>query len=222
MILRLVFILSVSLFPLAVCGQNPTLGVWAGAGVEKKLSKSFSVELNGQMRISDNFSITRAYLGEAGVNYRLTKHWKVGAFYRYTGRRKYNKETQEYYYRPYHRFYGELTYDHKLWGGLKGNYRLRYQDQFKDDTEGLVADKSYIRNKFELSYDFKTRFTPFASADIFYRIGTGIDQVRSKIGVDIDLSKRQSLSVSVFSDVPVNAGPITEVYGNISYKLKLK
>jgi len=219
---QLVLILSVSLLPLTVCAQTPTLGVWAGAGVEKKLGKSFSVELNGQMRVSDNFSITRAYLGEVGVGYRLTKHWKIGAFYRYTGRRKFNKETLDYYYRPYHRFYGELSYDHKLWRGLKADYRLRYQDQFKDDTEGLVADKSYIRNKFELSYDFKTRFTPFASADIFYRIGTGIDQVRSKIGVDIDLTKRQSLSVSVFTDVPVNAEPITEVFGNVGYKFKIK
>lgn len=210
-----------------VRAQNPALGLWAGAGVEKRIGKSFSIEVNGQVRIADNFSITRAYLGELGVGYRLTKHWKLGAFYRYTGRRKYNKETLDYYYRPYHRFYGELSYDQKIWRGLKGDYRLRYQNQFKDDADGLVADKSYLRNKLELSYDFKTRFIPFASADIFYRIAgspdrSGIDQVRSKIGVDIALAKRQSLSVSVFTDVPVNAGPITDIFGNVGYKLKIK
>ncbi len=222
MLPRSVLLVFILLIPSIVRAQNPALGVWAGAGVEKKLGKSFSVEVNGQVRITDNFSVTRAYLGEVGVGYRLTKHWKLGAFYRYTGRRKYDKEALSYYYRPYHRFYGELSYDHKLWRGLKGDYRLRYQNQFKDDAEGLVADKSYIRNKLELAYDFKTRFTPFASADIFYRIGTGIDQVRSKIGVDITLAKRQSLSVSVFTDVPVNAGPITDVFGLVGYKLKIK
>ena len=214
-------VFSILLSPI-VRAQNPALGVWAGAGVEKRLGKSFSVEVNGQVRITDNFSITRAYLGEVGIGYRLTKRWKVGAFYRYAGRRKYNKETLDYYYRPYHRFYGELSYDQKIWRGLKGDYRLRYQNQFKDDVDGTVSDKSYVRNKLELSYDFKKRVTPFASADIFYRIGTGIDQVRSKIGVDIALAKRQSLSVSVFTDVPVNAGPITDVFGNVGYKLKIK
>ncbi|MCY7359351.1 MAG: DUF2490 domain-containing protein [Rudanella sp.] len=217
----------ITFLPMAVTAQNPALGVWAGAGVEKRLGKSFSIEVNGQVRITDNFSVMRVYLGELGLGYRLTKRWKIGAFYRYAGRRKYNKETLDYYYRPYHRFYAELSYDQKLWRGLKGDYRLRYQNQFKDDVAGIVADKSYLRNKLELSYDFKTRFTPFASADIFYRIAgspdrSGIDQVRSKIGVDIALAKRQSLSVSVFTDVPVNAGPITDVFGNVGYKLKLK
>ena len=219
---KFVLLVSVALLPSLVRAQNPALGVWAGAGVEKKLGKSFSVEVNGQIRITDNFSIMRAYLGELGIGYQPTKHWKLGVFYRYAGRRKYNKETLDYYYRPYHRFYAELAYDHKLWRGLKGDYRLRYQNQFKDDVAGMVADKSYIRNKFELSYDFKTRVTPFASADIFYRMGTGIDQVRGKIGVDISLAKRQSLSVSVFTDVPVNDGPITDVFGNVGYKLKIK
>ncbi len=222
MIHKRLLLTILTFIPLAVSAQNPALGVWAGAGVEKRLGKSFSVEVNGQVRITDNFSVTRAYLGELGLGYRLTKRWKIGAFYRYAGRRKFNKETLDYYYRPYHRFYAELSYDQKLWRGLKGDYRLRYQNQFKDDAEGIVADKSYIRNKLELSYDFKTRFTPFVSADIFYRIGTGIDQVRSKIGVDISLTKRQSLSVSVFTDVPVNDGPITDVFGNVGYKLKLK
>jgi hypothetical protein len=222
MLSRLVLLISVVLIAATAHAQNPALGVWAGAGVEKKLGKSFSVEVNGQVRITDNFSVTRVYLGELGLGYSLTKRWKIGAFYRYAGRRKYDKEALSYYYRPYHRFYAEIAYDQKIWRGLKGDYRLRYQNQFKDDVEGLVADKSYIRNKLELSYDFKTRFTPFVSADIFYRIGTGIDQVRSKVGVDISLTKRQSLTIAGFADVPVNAGPITDVFGLVGYKLKIK
>lgn len=225
--LRLILLILISLISIIARAQTPALGVWAGVGVEKKFGKSFSVEANGQVRFTDNFTITRAYLGEVGLGYRLSKHWKLGAFYRYTGRRKYDKEEGKYYYRPYHRFYGELSFDHKIWGGLKGDYRLRYQNQFKDDVEGLVADNSYVRTKFELSYDFKKRVTPFVSADIFYLIAqspdaSGIDQIRTKVGVDISLTKRQSLSVSVFTDVPVNAGSVTDVFGNVGYRLKIK
>ncbi|TAE28320.1 MAG: DUF2490 domain-containing protein [Cytophagales bacterium] len=221
MTLRLLFLLLL-VFPIAAKAQDPALGVWAGAGVEKRFGKAFSVEVNGQIRIGDNFTITRAYLGELGLGYKLTKNLKVGAFYRYTGRRRYDKTEGEYYYRPYHRFYGEVSYGGKLWKKLKGDYRLRYQNQFKDDVEGIVADRSYVRNKFELSYDLTKRLSPFVSADVFYRIGTGVDQVRSKVGVDLSLSKRQSLTLAVFTDVPVNDGPITDIFGNVGYKLKFK
>jgi hypothetical protein len=220
--MRPLLIYTLLLLPFLTHAQNPALGVWAGASVEKKFGKSFSVQVNGQVRVGDNFTITRAYLGELGLGYRLNKHWKLGAFYRYTGRRRYNKTEGDYYYRPYHRFYGELEFDHKIWRGLKGSYRVRYQNQFRDDLADFIADRSYVRNKFELAYELTKRVTPFVSADVFYRIGTGIDQVRSKIGTDIELTKRQSISLAVFTDVPVNDGPITDVFGFVAYKIKLK
>jgi hypothetical protein len=201
--------------------QNPGLGLWSGVSLEKKFSKAFALQVNTQVRFSENVSVTRAFLGEVGLSYKLTKSWEISGFYRYTGRRKWNNETDAYYYRPYHRFYGQITYDHKIWGNLKLDYRLRYQNQFKDDAEGLVAAGSYIRNKVELSYKNPSRFTPFVSADLFYLVGIEFDQMRYKAGITVDLTKAQSLDVSVFKDVAMSGSEESSgaIIG-VTYKVK--
>ena len=85
-----------------------------------------------------------------------------------------------------------------------------------------MADKSYLRNKLELSYSNPTRFTPFVSADLFYQIGDSFDQVRYKAGVNVKFTKTQSLDLSLFKDVGL--GGSNETSGPIigaTYKVKL-
>ncbi len=202
--------------------QTTDIGLWSGVGVEKKINKSFSVNLSTQVRFTDNISIMRAFLGELGVSYKINKHWEVTGYYRYIGRRKKNDEETGYYYRPYHRFYADLAYDHKLWK-LKFDYRLRYQNQFKDDTntDGLEPDKSYLRNKFELSYPNKSRFTPFLSTDLFYQLGTGFDQMRNKAGIEIALNKRNKIDISGFTDYQLQGKQENRFLFGVNYKLKL-
>ncbi|MBD2703042.1 DUF2490 domain-containing protein [Spirosoma sp. BT702] len=211
--------------------QTGTVGLWTGVSAELKLSKAFSIQGTSQLRFTDNLNVTGAYLGELGISYNLTKHWQLSGYYRYVGRRKFDKDIDEYYYRPYHRFYGELSFDHKLGKRIKLDYRLRYQNQFKDDAEGLVADKSYLRNKLELSLNTTSRFSPFVSADLFYRLGDEdskglFDQVRVKAGLSTDLSPngarfRHSIDLSVFNDVPLNGNEASEIIIGATYKLKI-
>lgn len=218
-------LLALLMLPVAVMAQD--LGLWTGVSTDYQLSKSLALHANAQVRFSDNIQVTRAYLGELGLSYKLTKHLKVSGFYRYTGRLKLNRETETWYYRPYHRFYGELSYDQKLGKFLKLDYRLRYQNQFKDDNDAVVADKSYLRNKLELSFRNSSRFTPFVSADLFYRIdqgdgSRGFDQVRYKAGTNIQIAKAHSLDIFIFTNAPLgdNTEPMTPILGS-TYKLKL-
>lgn len=215
---RLTILLLLS--PLAAWCQTSGLGLWTGANAQYRFGK-FELHANAQARFSDNVTVTRAYLGELGVSYNINKHWELAAYYRYTGRLKYDKEIAEWYYRPYHRFYGELSYDRKLGKKLKLDYRLRYQNQFKDNNETLVADKSYLRNKLELSYDTPTPFTPFVSADLFYQIGDTFDQVRYRAGVNVNINKQQSFDLSAFKDVPIGGGTPDGLVIGATYKLKL-
>lgn len=202
--------------------QQESLGLWTGLATDVRLTKRLTLNANAQIRFSDNVQVTRAYLGELGVSYKLNKHWEVAGYYRYTGRLKKNKETDTYYYRPYHRFYAEVSYEQKLGRRLELDYRLRYQNQFKDDNDAVVADGSYLRNKLGLSYRTGTRITPFVSADVFYRLGSSFDQVRYKAGVQVQLAKAHSVDLSLFKDVELNhsgegSGPII----GVTYKLKL-
>lgn len=208
--------------------QNEGMGLWTGVAAELRLTKKLELNAGVQTRFSDNIQVTRAYLGELGLTYKLTKHWDVSGFYRYTGRLKKNKETDTWYYRPYHRFYGEVSYDNKIWKGLKLDYRLRYQNQFKDDNDAVVADKSYFRNKLEMSWENTSRFTPFVSADLFYRIGNAeqsaaFDQVRYKAGTNVRFSKVHSLDLFLFRDAEINhSGESSGLILGATYKLKLK
>lgn len=222
----LFFTLLVTL-PAVGWAQTNGIGLWTGVATDFRLSNKWTLNANAQVRFSDNLQVTRAYLGELGLSYKLTKHWKLSGYYRYTGRLKRNDEKTGWYYRPYHRFYGEVSYDHKLWRGLTIDYRLRYQNQFKDDNEAIVADKSYVRNKLELSWANPSRFTPFVSADLFYRVDandntSGFDQVRYKAGTNVKFTKQHSLDLFVFADRAIrnrdeSSGPIL----GVTYKLKV-
>lgn len=206
--------------PLLGYSQATDLGLWAGAGVEKKINKSLSVNLNTQFRFTDNISVLRAYLGEVGVSYKLTKRWEVSGYYRYIGRRKKNDAKTGYEYRPYHRFYADIAYDRKIWK-LKFDYRLRYQNQFKDDNEtGLENDSSYLRNKFGLSYPNKSRFTPYVSTDLFYQLGTGFDQMRNKAGVEIEITKNSKIDLSGFTDYQLQGSQENRLLLGVAYKVK--
>lgn len=179
--------------------QAPEMGLWTGVNLEKNFTRSVSIHLNAQVRYRDNLAVRSALLGELGLSYRINKRWEVTGYYRYISRRRWDSEHYKYIYQPFHRFYADLSYDQKLWK-LKLDYRLRYQNQFKDDGDSQAQDKSYIRNKLEVSYPNNSRFKPYLSTDLFYRIGTGFNQLRNKAGILIEITQRQSVDLYGFSD----------------------
>lgn len=207
------------LFPLLGYSQAADIGLWAGVGAEKKINKKFSVNVNVQSRLTDNVSVLKAYLGELGLSYKLNKHWEVSGYYRYIARRKKNADKTGYEYRSYNRFYADLAYDHKLWK-LKFDYRLRYQNQFQDDESASENNSSYVRNKFELSYPNKSRFTPYISTDFFYELGNGFDQMRNKVGVEMAINKHNKLELSGFTDYRLTGKQENRFLIGVAYKVK--
>jgi hypothetical protein len=213
--------LSSLLLLLSIRGQAqaPELGLWTGVNLEKRLSRSFALHLNGQLRYSENVTVRRAMLGEVGLSYKLVKHLELTGYYRYTARRKFDEDTYAYSYKPYHRFYADLSYDRKV-GPFKLDYRLRYQNQFKDDVSGLETDKSCLRNKLELAWPNASRFTPYVSTDIFYRLGEGFDQLRNKVGVSIEVTRHQKLDLFGFTDYQLIDRQKNQLLLGVTYRVK--
>ncbi|MDI9871129.1 DUF2490 domain-containing protein [Flectobacillus roseus] len=201
-------------------GQETDLRSWTGLSLEKKLNKHISLNANLQVRTMDNLTTLGSYIGEFGIGYKLNKHWEVSAYYRYAQKRKWDKSDDAYIYKPFHRFYANVEYDRKI-SILKFSYRLRYQDQFKDTDTGLEETKSYLRNKIELAYPNKTRFTPSISADFFYKIGEDFDQIRYKAGVDYTVNKRNSVGLTFFRDYALVPTDLDVYTIGLTYKLKL-
>jgi hypothetical protein len=108
----------------------------------------------------------------------------------------------------------------KKFGKFKVEDRLRFQYQFKDNDGEIGYDKSYFRNKIEVEYDSKSDFTPFVSADLFYQIGGGFNQIRPKAGVSYKINKKNALQLSVFKDVAINTTAVSQTTFVVGYKLK--
>ncbi len=204
--------------PFVVLGQEST-HLWTGLTIQKNLNKKWALTVNGQWRFTENVSLLGAYIGEAGLGYKINKRWKAELNYRYIGRRKYDKSEQAYYYRPYHRFYGDISYDRKT-GPVKLEYRIRYQNQFKDDDGALENQKSYVRNRLEVSYPNKTRITPFVSGDVFYLVGGGFEEIRWKAGTDIKVNKHHSFTIGAFTTQEISTLSVSDLTIVAGYKLK--
>ncbi|RFS14671.1 DUF2490 domain-containing protein [Emticicia sp. C21] len=214
------FFLLITLLPLAGLAQERNINLWTGISVTKSITKKISLEADAQWRVTNNLTTTGSYIGELGAGYKFNKHWEVSAFYRFISRRKYDKGDEMYVFKPYHRFYANLTYDHKI-ALLKLTYRLRYQNQFKDDNGTLENDKSYLRNRLELAYPNKSKFTPALSADLFYRMGEKFDEVRYKVDVDYKINKKNTITLGGFISHEFDDTALDDFTLQLTYKLKL-
>src|SRR6218665_437153 len=110
---KYLFLLALVL-PLAGLAQERNTNLWTGINVSKSITKKISLEADAQWRVTNNLTTTGAYIGELGAGYKFNKHWEVSAFYRFISRRKYDKGDAAYVFKPYHRFYANLNYDHKI------------------------------------------------------------------------------------------------------------
>lgn len=216
---KLIFLLILTL-PLAGLAQERSTNLWTGISISKSITKKISLEADAQWRVTNNLTTTGSYIGELGAGYKFNKHWEVSAFYRFISRRKYDKGDEAYVFKPYHRFYANLTYDHKI-AFLKLTYRLRYQNQFKDDNGNLENDKSYLRNRIELAYPNKTRITPALSADLFYRMGEAFDEMRYKAEVDYKINKKNTITLGGFISHEFDDTKVDDLTIQVTYKLKL-
>jgi hypothetical protein len=194
---------------------NAQTGLWAKVAIEKKITKKLSIQLTGQARFEALKLPANTYLAESGLNYEIIKNLEIGAYYRYINRLKKGN------YRQLHRYYADLSYKLTQLKPILISYRLRYQQQFKDDnTDGIVPDKNYIRHKFEIEYNNSSKFTPFVLADLFFKVGDNYDQIRYKLGVNLKLNKKHSIEIAAQADNEINT-PEPPVYvAALAYKFK--
>lgn len=209
-------LIAISVF-LGSLNLKAQVGTWVSLSAEKKLVKKVSLEGNVQLRELDFTNKIDKYVAELGVNFNLPKGFETSIFYRYNS--SYKKKSD--LYEPTHRFYGNINYSKKLSKKLELGYRFRYQNQFKDDTNGeLASDKSYLRNKIELEFPNKSNFKPSIGADFFYQIGYTFDQVRIKAGTTYKINKRQRISADIFTDQAIKTGKANTLIFQLDYKYK--
>lgn len=205
------------LVPETKAQSSSDFGVWMDAGVEKKLSKQWTVggELGARTR-NNSKEMDRYSLG-VEADYKPFKFLKVTAGYNLLynhrgGTQTYHKDgsvnkiTPAYWW-PRHRFLFGVTGSYSL-GALNLSLREMYQytyrpkatgKKYDTDTEEWEDVKSkslhLLRSRFQLNYRLKhTPFTPFGNVELYHGEG-GLKKTRYTLGSNIQLAKHHDLKL---------------------------
>lgn len=222
-------------------------GLLMGFEVEKKISKSFSIDVEADLRTRNDFRTMDRWGAGVNATYKFTTWIKGDVGYNlynynfhedisYKASGAYN-HWRPSYWGIKHRLHASLTGTMKTGSNIKLVLRERWQytyrpektvqrwdfdeEQWEDKVRSGKA-KHQLRSRLQVEYDKKRALlTPFASVELFN--AWSVEKVRYTVGTDFRLAKRNALSVYYrFQDIRVNdddGDPDTHYLG-IAYKLK--
>ncbi|MDA3927502.1 MAG: DUF2490 domain-containing protein [Prolixibacteraceae bacterium] len=164
--------------------------------VQKEISKKIETSLEYEHRFDQNLStFDKAFL-EPSVTYSITKPLRVGVIYRIIlDQNRTRKQQVEQRVAAY------LRYRLKL-DDFEIKFKTALQYGFDDITNTTFSynQKLVNRNAIEIEYNwFGSKFTPFASAEIFYHInhpnGGILNQWKIKAGSSYKLSSKAKIQI---------------------------
>ena len=217
------FLFLMMVLPLAAQAQKDDFGLDFSLEAQKKLSKDFSLSLEGEYRTRDNTKTSDRWAVGLGIDYKLTKWLKASAGYTflYDNNEKVTYSNQEdvddgdfdevgmpkksaQYWAPRHRFNVSLTFDKKLFGDFRFSLRERWQYTYRPSH--TVSERwSYLDN----AYDGKEKT---------YN-GKGKNVLRSRLQVEYD---KKGLDVTPYANVELfNAWSLQKVRYTIGLDWKL-
>ena len=203
-------------------GQVKDAGLWTSVNLEVKLVKKLSLSLSEELRFNENITELGAAFTDAGLSYKLNKHFQFGANYRFIQRRK-----VEDYYSLRHRFYLDAKYSHKL-KPFEVSLRTRFQDQLVD--LGRAPDGGtpvyYLRNKLSASVNTKKAYTPYVSLELFsplnYPREVAFDGIRTAAGVEYEFTKHHKVDAFYLIQKELNVErQVTDFVIGLGYYYKL-
>ncbi len=206
----------------SVMGQSKDAGLWTSVSIEAKLNKRLSAALSQEFRFNENISELGTVFTDAGLDYKLNKHFEVAVNYRYI-----HKHRVDDSYSKRHRFYADIKYAKKF-KPLQLQLRSRLQDEYADF--GRASDggtpEFYLRNKFRVKYDTKKPYSPYLSVELFsplsYPRSSAFDNIRSTAGIDYDLTKHHKIDLFYMIQRELNvSSPSTDFVIGIGYSYKL-
>lgn len=191
-----------TLLPLGAMAQGDDFGLDFSLEAQKKLSKQWSMSLEGEYRTRDNTKTSDRWSFGLGVDYKVTKWLKASAGYNLlydyndskityfgeydnaviegdadAGDKKYNYPS---YWTPRHRFNVSLTFDKKLFGDFRFSLRERWQYTYR--PEQTIQRYSYLDEK---------------DIDKIYN-GKGKNVLRSRLQIEYD---KKGLNITPYASV---------------------
>lgn len=142
---------------------------WTSVRLRYKASKKWSFELQEQLRLKENSSVTDQYFTQLTSKYRLTKKLALGLGLRYIKRNDNQGGIQGF--EDYFRYHFDLSFKHSI-DRFTFNHRLRYQNKNRqgNTNKKITFAKKNLRLKSSITYNIrKWKLDPRVSAEIFYQ-----------------------------------------------------
>ena len=222
--MKRIFGFLLALMPLCALAQSDDFGLDFSLEAQKKLSKKWSIGLEGEFRTRDNTKTVDRWSLGLGVDYKVTKWLKVSAgyafLYDHNERISYYERTDDAvlegdaevgdpkkcarYWAPRHRFNVSLTLDKKLFGDFRFSLRERWQYTYR--PEHTVSERwSYLNQ----AYDGKEKTYS----------GKGRNVLRSRLQVEFD---KKGCAFNPYANVEFfNAWSLQKTRFNVGLDYKL-
>lgn len=209
-------LLCLGLFSSSAFSQTWDFRTWHKLKAGGKLTKDLSGFVEHQLRLEENSTRVNETFTEVGLEYDLPKGFDVGAAYRLGWSPDRNNV-----YSSEHRYNVDLIYGKKFWK-LEGKARVRFQHRPSASSynERLEPDDSpmIVRFKASIAYRKLKKLKPGFEFELFARTDlpeeNGINRFRYKVFLDVDLPKRQELSV--FYMLQTNYDQLTPAFLSIA------
>mgnify|MGYP002852969531 CR=1 FL=1 len=197
------------------------LGARVSLTADKKISKGFHWNVEGEARMSENFSDLGRYQIGTGLTYKVSPWLKLGAGYIFIQKKNSDDE-----WKDRHRFYGDATFSYKTgpWKlALKERLQLTHRDVgnvYQNNPNSLT-----LKSRFKVSYNASPTLTPYGYIELrnvfndpacdalwsttsrayagYSFLGytdTYLNRLRGSLGADWKLDKHNALDLFVMAD----------------------
>lgn len=189
-------------------------GLWMELGAEKKLSRQFSLGIEGDLRTRNNLKTLDRWSLGLSAEYKPIKYLKFSAGYTLLDNNfrediSYNTSGSYNNWRPSywgirHRVNASITGTYKFANNLRISLRERWQWTYRpektverwdfdnaqwEDKVRKGKGKNQLRSRLQIEYDRKRAlFTPYANIELYN--AWAIEKIRYTVGTDLNLSKQ--------------------------------
>jgi len=188
----------VSIFTIANrCKAQPDYGYWAGVDLSKPLTKSLSISLSPELRLSDSNLHLDDFLVSAGIQFRILEWLKFELGYRYS--RFYEADLDDRFNEHRYSVAFKPRFDF-------GRFTLTYRGLFQRSliywySYGYsIETKDNFRNRLQINYNVPNiKIEPFVMGELYYDLTSGkqkeFNRLRVRVGASYPLNKRNEIEV---------------------------
>ena len=182
--------------------QQTDAGLWTNFTIEKEITKKWSLYVEQEVRLKENYSQLDRLYTEIGGSYKPAKGLKISLAYRFIAK----EDLVKYYWNDFrfgHRAMFEIFYKYR-YRSLTFLYKTRIESEMKyiySSDKGKVAGWHW-KNKFEIKYRLM-RFEPFIGTELRYQFRDPrhpesdwlLNRIWIYAGVDISIIKYHTLGI---------------------------